>query len=112
MAIKVEIYFGLNDKETKRQEITTAAAFDLVSKSCVKYFGFGTLSEARGVFSHSDGSGAIVEEKTIRVELFFMDTDSKPGACKMVFPFVDELKKALNQESVLSSFVLVDTVMF
>ena len=104
---KVTICVGLNDRTTKNQEITTAAAVDIVNAAIVRYFGFGTVSVVNGVYSHGDGSNTIVVETTIKIELTFFDLD-KDNTKKTVLPFILELKKVLNQESVYLDIATVD----
>ena len=111
MSTKVNICVGLNDKETKRQEITTAAAKSLIFAAVVKYFGFGTVSDCSGVYTHDDGTGAVVVEATIKIELTFFDLD-KSAAVAAVRPFVLDLKKQLNQETIYTDFATVDAILF
>ena len=111
MDTKVTICVGLNDKDTKHQEITTEAAKALIFQAVVNCFGFGTISEASGVYTHGDGSGAVVVETTIRIEITFFDTD-KAAAVELVRPFVLDIKKALNQETIYADFVTCDAFLF
>lgn len=80
----------LNDKDTKKQEITSDNALELVTKFTVNYFWGGTTHLWDGVYSHDDWS--IVIEKTLIIELI---TDKK------IEEYVDILKQVFNQESVL-----------
>lgn len=88
---KFTLYLGLNDKDSKRQEVSTKDAYKLVSTMIAKDFDGGTIYEARGVYTHDDG--AVVEEKTLRIELLFTTFEK-------VKTFVGILKKAFNQESI------------
>lgn len=111
MSTKVTICIGLNDKATKRQEITTAAAKTLIQTAVVKYFGFGTVSDCTGVYTHGDGTNTIVQETTIKVELTFFDLD-KATAKNSVMPFVLDMKTALNQETIYVDLSTVDAFLF
>ena len=99
MNTKITICVGLNDKETKNQKITTTAANDLIYNAVVKYFGFGTVSNCAGVYSHDDGSNTTVCETSVKIELTFFKTGKK-RAIKKCLPFVQEMKRELNQESI------------
>lgn len=88
---KWTLYLGLNDKDTKRQQIATVEAYKIVSNLVAKRFGGGTIFEARGIYTHEDGT--VTEEVTLRIELLF-------AAENDVRAFVDTLKEVFNQESV------------
>jgi len=90
---KTIFYIGLNDKETKAQKVPTLVAADLVARYvlAVGYPG-ATISESVGIYTHE--SGEIVKENTLRVEIL----DSVPAKDKKL---AEDLKKALNQESIL-----------
>lgn len=89
---KFTLFVGLEDKDAKKQVIKTAAAVRRVSRLVVDRFGFGTvLAGARGVYSYTDGG--IASENTIIVILYGVD---RAG----VLAFVEDLKKALNQETI------------
>ena len=38
-------FIGLNDKDSKNQEITTLDAFKIVSNLACKFIGYGTITE-------------------------------------------------------------------
>lgn len=89
---KITLFVGLNDKDTKNQEITTKNAYKIAQNLLAKYVGAGTISEALGVYTYEDGT--VCTEETIRVEI--MDPDEHA-----VGEYAAALKRALNQESVL-----------
>lgn len=89
---KYTLYIGLNDKDSRRQEIATVEAFKVVSGVLARELGGGTVYEATGIYRHDDGT--IVTEKTLRCEIFH---DSK----KDVLRVCDTLKTVLNQESII-----------
>lgn len=91
MITKYTIYLGLNDKDTKTQQISTLEAYKVVTNLISADFGGGTIFEARGIYRHDNGE--IVTETTLRIELLFAD-DSQ------VRRFCETLKKLFNQESV------------
>ena len=94
---KVSICIGLNDRNTKKQEVTTTAAKDLIYKAVVKYFGFGTITECTGVYSHDDGTNAVIVETSINVSLTFFDDPKYMDKIKV---FAADMKKQLNQETI------------
>ena len=88
----VNLYIGLNDKDTKRQEITNLDAKAEISAILFKYFPNGfTLQECQGMYKHNDGT--VVCENTIKVILF----DYNMG---LVSDAVKDLKLKLNQECI------------
>ena len=88
----VNLYIGLNDKDTKRQELTNLDAKAEISAILFRYFPNGfTLQECQGMYRHEDGT--VVCENTIKVILF----DYNIG---LVSDAVKDLKLKLNQECI------------
>ena len=84
---KFTLYVGLNDKDTKKQEIPTEDAMKLVSK----VVGDNTTQIVHGHYTHDDGSE--VDETTLKVELLFKEESDVRLYCT-------DLKRLLNQESI------------
>ena len=88
----VNLYIGLNDKDTKQQELTNLDAKAEISTILFKYFPNGfTLQECQGMYRHEDGT--VVCENTIKVILF-------DYAIGLVLDAVEDLKLKLNQECI------------
>ena len=68
---KYTLYCGLNDKDTRRQEISTLEAAKMVRNACLSYADGATIFEADGIYKHDDGE--LVAEKTLRVELMMVE---------------------------------------
>lgn len=90
-AQKIILFLGLFDKETKAQEITTLDAFKIASNLLTDIIGFGTITEAMGVYTHDNGT--IVNEPTLRIEVSGIDLESMK---KLALA----LKQTFNQESI------------
>lgn len=91
--IKYNIYVGLNDKDSKKQEISTRRAKEEAIKILNDNNITGlTMYEVMGVFKHEDGS--VVFEKSLKVELLEVEEVD-------VLRSIEELKRTLNQESIL-----------
>ena len=85
------LFIGLNDQKEKKQLIATEDALKIVNEYIWTRLEGGTVYEGYGIYKHEDG--AIVREKSIIVELFYIsDLEVKL--------FVNHVKKMLNQESV------------
>lgn len=93
-------YVGLNDKDSKVQEISTIEAYKLCMATIKKFADGGTIFEADGFYTHDDGS--VVIEKTLRIEVMFIDD-------AVAHNIVDELKIKLNQESIAVSSRIVSS---
>ncbi len=89
---KYTIYVGLNDKNTKKQEIAVEQAEELIRNICLKYCDGVTVLNGSGYYKHDDGT--TVTEKTVVVILFLPDDKALNSIC-------DEICSRLNQESVL-----------
>lgn len=87
------LYIGLNDKDSKVQEINTIDAYKIVQNILigVGYDG-GNIQESTGFYRHE--SGEVVIEKSLRVELCFAEDKKTSDAIK-------QIKQVLNQEAVI-----------
>lgn len=93
----VNLYIGLNDKDTKQQEITNLDAKAEISAILFKYFPDGfTLQECQGMYKHDDGT--VVCENTVKVTLFNYEFVG-------ISNVIEEIKHKLNQESVATEYL-------
>lgn len=91
--LKYNIYIGLNDKDSKKQIVSTRRAKEKTIKILNDNNITGlTLYEVTGVFKHE--TGEVVFEKSLKVELLEVNKNE-------VLKSIEELKTALNQESIL-----------
>jgi len=91
--LKFTVIVGLNDKETKKQEISTEKAYNIIFKTLLNNGIEGaTLTEAKGFYTHNNGE--IVIENSIKIEMLFIEKSTASAIAK-------ELRKILNQESVV-----------
>ena len=85
---------GLFDKDTKKQKISSDMALRIVSDLVVQTVGYGTIHNGNGIYTHNNGS--IVIEPSI---VFFVDGEN--DLKNKVKTLAWQIKKALNQESVM-----------
>ena len=69
---KYTLYLGLNDKDTKKQEIATIEAYKITTNLLTSYTDGATIFEANGIYKHNDGN--ITIEKTLKIELLVSQT--------------------------------------
>ena len=100
MIEKFTLYVGLNDKDSKVQEIATLEAYKIINNLLLTYTDGATIFEAVGIYKHEDGS--FVTENTLRIELMFIEK-------KAVKEIVDNIKRLLNQESVAVQREIVES---
>lgn len=81
-------FIGLNDKDTKRQEIPTDEAVKIIVDTIPQDF---TFSICNGVYTHKDGTK--VCEVTVKVE-----------SIKPLSLYMEEIKRKLNQECILAIY--------
>lgn len=93
---KFELYLGLNDKETKRQEINTLDAYKVAANVCKDC----SISELTGYYTHDNG--AVVIEKSLKIELFGKEKTE-------VQAIAEQLKTIFNQELVIINEILVNS---
>lgn len=87
--LKYTLYIGLNDKDTKQQEINTIDCYKIISK----LFESCTISECTGIYKHDDGTCVI--EKSLRVEIIDFKRNIN------INEKIDLIKNFLNQESII-----------
>lgn len=94
--IKTLLTIGLNDKNTERQEIETGAAKNIIANILLNQFNIFafTMFECSGVY-RMESTGNIIFENSIRVEIATDDELTTADA------IIAELKKELNQESIM-----------
>lgn len=97
---KYTLYVGMNDKDSKVQEISTLEAKKMIQKLILTYTDGATIFEAEGLYKHEDGT--FVVENTLRIELMFIDV-------KAVREIVNTIKRLLNQESVAVQHEVVES---
>ena len=92
MKEKIKLSVGLFDKDTKKQEVDTYTAVDLIEKA-VMATGVGGLSvyTGNGVYLHDDGT--LVKEPSVFVEVYGWKLDSMKTAVQFI-------KRELKQESI------------
>lgn len=95
---KITLYCGLNDKDSKKQEINTIDAYKIAVNVVLKYCGGATILEADGIYTHENGE--IIIEKTLKIELIDIDNVS-------INSIISELKTVFNQESILKQREIV-----
>lgn len=88
MFTKYTLYIGLNDKESKAQEISTLDAYKMIGA----LVGDCTIQEARGLYTHQDGTTVLENTLIVQIIDFSGEMD--------VAPVVETIKTALNQESI------------
>ncbi|MBR3688970.1 MAG: hypothetical protein IKJ65_10725 [Clostridia bacterium] len=92
---KHELSIGLNDKETKKQEIATEDALKIITTVVYDHSNGATIiPNCAGVYTHDDGTKVI--ENTIRCEFY-------GAARENVIAIAKILCKALNQETIAFS---------
>ena len=96
---KIMLFVGLFDKDSKTQEINTLDAYKVASNLLTDIIGFGTITQAMGVYTHDDGT--IVQEPTLRIEVSGVELEPMK---KLAIA----LKQAFNQESVAFEVVNSD----
>ena len=88
---KIILFCGLFDKDSKAQEVTTLDAYKVASNLLTEIIGFGTITEACGVYTHDNGE--IVQEPTLRIEVSGIEIEPMKR-------LAIALKQAFNQESI------------
>lgn len=102
--IKKDVLFiGLNDKNTKKQEISNKKAYQIICKT-LKNQGLDgfTISQNKGVYIHQNGD--VTEENTYKIEIVF-------ASDLQINNIIKELKTLLNQETILKETYYIKSVL-
>lgn len=91
MIKKHKLYLGLNDKDSKIQEISTIDAYKITMNIIAGYYEGASISENTGFYTHKNGDFVI--EKSLRIEILFADDEKTKK-------LIEDLKNAFNQESI------------
>jgi hypothetical protein len=93
------LYIGLNDKDTKKQEVNTTEAIKLLTNMLAD-IGGATIYEATGIYTHENGD--IIIENTLRVELIGIEEN-------IILNKIKVLKLLFNQESIIKQTEEINT---
>lgn len=96
---KTTLYIGLNDKDTKKQEVNTTEAIKLLTNMLTD-IGGATIYEATGIYTHENGD--IIIENTLRVELIGVEEN-------IILNKIKVLKLLFNQESIIKQTEEINT---
>ena len=91
---------GFNDKDSKKQELTTEEIKKTIEDLTIEYLGFWTLSDInKWVYTYEDW----VKQSEYSVNVNFK---TQSVDWRTINGYVKSLKKALNQESILVSYTM------
>lgn len=108
--LKVTLFIGLNDKDTKKQEVETSICKQVILYGLLNHdFEGATITLAEGIYTHKENK-TIVVENTFKVELLCFEDES--DFMKKVYSFATLVKKALNQESIAISKEYIESKLF
>lgn len=96
--LRMTLYVGLNDKDSKKQEISNETAEQLIYYVLLNNGLDCTLSMNKGVYTHRE-SGTVTIENSFKIELLCFDK----SFCSFIIKIkkvVNYLKTCLNQESI------------
>ena len=100
---KYTLYIGTNDKDTYTQLISTKEAREMVNEICARYVEGYTASEAVGGWV--DETGTLTQEHTLVYTLSGVTNEQ-------VQSVMDEVLRALNQNTILVEYEAVQTVYY
>lgn len=86
----------LFDKDQKKQLISTEKAKTIIKKLTLKFFWFWSITDWNGIYTHENGES--VQEPTV-----FVSVSLQNYTQKAIREYVENLKKQLNQESIMVS---------
>jgi hypothetical protein len=93
---KYILTMGLFDKDSHLQEIKTVEASKILNRMVVARLGYGTITEATGIYTHENGE--VVVEPSLRVEILATEDTINDVSVKSL---AVEMKTTFNQESIL-----------
>ena len=91
-------WIWFNDKDSKKQELTTENIKSIIEDLTIKFLGFWTLSDLNTwVYTYEDWTKASEYSINVNYKTDNLDFDK-------IRNYIKALKKALNQESILVSY--------
>ncbi|MDY0291926.1 MAG: DUF3574 domain-containing protein [Desulfuromonadaceae bacterium] len=90
----ITLILGLNDKDTKKQKVSTKKATRILFKKLEPLYNGATLTTQRGYYKHANNT--VTYENSIKVEIV-TDTNTH------VKSLIQDLKTTFNQESIIYS---------
>ena len=93
---KYVLTMGLFDKDSHLQEHSTLEASKVLNRMVVNRLGYGTITEATGIYTHENGE--VVVEPSLRVEILATEDAINDNSVKAL---AVEMKTTFNQESIL-----------
>ena len=100
----VKLSIGLTDKDTRRQEIKTEDAFNLIANQFLKNKIDASFTEGKGIYTYDDGFPGL--EKTIFCTILFYEFNEK------IQEICNFLKIALNQESIAIEEGFINSMLY
>lgn len=97
------LFLGLNDKDSKKQEFTTIDAYKICSKLATKKFDGCTITQAQGYYRDSNNN--LVLENTLQIQIATNDKKAILQYCKL-------LKTIFNQECILIYEAQYNTIFY
>lgn len=105
MTVKYTFYVGLNDKDSKVQEVNTLEAAKIVQNVFIKNEVDGaTITSGKGIYKHENGM--VVTEETLIIQVYEFGEPVK------VKEICDDLKVMLNQESIAVEKTEANSVLY
>lgn len=106
MTEKYSLLVGLNDKDTKVQQISTVEAYKILMNIIKPYTDGCTIYEALGYYKHENGD--MVQEKSLNIEILYFNGEKEKNRATTK-NIVETIKSVLNQESVAVTYSVVDS---
>lgn len=92
--LKIDIFIGLNDKDTKKQETTLKGAKSIINRALIENgLEYYTLIDCQGVYMKEI-------ERTINC-MMVLDESLEESTTRKLKKAIKRIKKELNQESVM-----------
>ena len=97
------LFLGLNDKDSKKQEFATLDAYKIASKLATKKFDGCTITQSQGYYRDSNNN--LILENTLQIQIA---TNNK----KAIFEYCKLLKTIFNQECILIYETQYNTIFY
>lgn len=86
------LIIGLNDKNTKKQELDTISCYKIVNNLLLQYVNGATIYQAQGIYKHENSQ--VVIENSLKIDIIDASRD-------IIEKIASQIKTLLNQESVV-----------
>lgn len=100
---KITLSVGMNDKDTKKQEIETEDFLRIIKDNVLPLGGATIIPGCIGVYTHDDGQ--VVTEKSVQVVFYGADQETVKDTARRLCRLLNQESIAYEETEIVSEFI-------